>query len=335
MESGSNKHYVLTSVSLAALFLTKYNYGILLITVILFMEYFNLPEKKILNRIIWSFIKEIFFIRESGDMNVSLKSVFPSKIYYLFMPALFILLVWFIYPYPHKINGLLGFVFKKNYLSQTSTTPFFSANNLLFYPKIISNYYFVSPGVFIMTTILFLSSLFKTSDQKIKILRNFFLVGLFLSTLHSLKGDRFIFTILPAFWLVAAYQANRIIMSINLNVLKNNAVGVKILVVVLVGVFSYSSVSAYRTSFPAELSSHFADERLRNVFDYIESSVDKKSRVLFLGSFSELSPGLIPWELSGKRGFVPENITIDELPRGDRKLHLLDPTKMLIPHLSW
>ncbi len=328
MESGSNRYYALTSISIAALFLIKYNYGILLIVVILFMEYTNLPNRNLLNKIIWSFVKEVLFVKKSREVNVSLKSIFPSKIYYLFMPALLVLLFWFAYPYPHKINGLLGFVFKKNYLSQTAAMPFFSLNNIFYYPKVISDYYSISQGVFIVAAILFLSSLFKTRDPKIIMLRNFFLFALFLSTMHSLKGDRFIFTILPAFWLVAAYQANRIIMSINLNVLRNNAVGVKILVVVLVGVFSYSNVSAYRTSFPAELSSHFADERLRNVFDYIESRVDKKSRVLFLGSFSELSPGLIPWELSGNRGFMSENISIDELPRGDRKSHLLDPSKM-------
>jgi hypothetical protein len=317
----------LTSIAVAVLFLTKYNFGLLLIAAIVLMEYLNLPDKDLIKRILVSFVKEVLFIKKSNRINISLKSVFPSNIYFLFIPALLCIVIWLIYPYPHKINSFLSFAMKTDYLSQTSTIPFFSLNNFLLYPKIINEHYSISQGIFIITAILFISSFFKTSDIRIKTLRNFFLIGLFLSTLHSLKEERFIFTILPAYWTVAAYQANKLIMNINLNILRNNAVLAKTVFLALVFALSFPGYGSFRTELQSGMTGYYGDKELKNVLDYIADTVNKKNKMILFGSFNEFAPDLIIWELSGERGFPFENIRV-ELQRFDRKSHYLDPSGM-------
>lgn len=318
VETGSRTYYFSTSIAVTTLFLTKYNYGILVLISIVFMEYVRLPDRTRLNDILSSFAKEILF-KKSPAINLPTGPVFPARIYFLFVPALLIIFIWLAYPYPHKLNGFLNFVTKKNYLSNMPVLPFISLGNFLFYPKIINNYYFLSPSVFYVSAFLFVSSFFGTNDIRIKIFRNFFLIGFILAMLHPLKETRSMFTLMPAYWIVAAYQAHKLISKVIQNISSKSAVTAKMLFILLIGSISYPSVKALTADFPTVLSAYYGDRQLTDVLNYMSDNLDTRSKVLFIGAFNELNTFLIQWDLSEKRRFLPDNIAIDDLDFGKKR----------------
>lgn len=305
----SIKFYLSTSVATLSIFFFKYNYGLFFIALLFLTEFISIEK-------------------ERKRLNVTFNFNISSYHLYLFIPIFLTIVLWFIYPYPEKINNIKRFL-----INRSSGIPFLSLKNFLFYPNVIIDYYVVSSSIFAFLTILFVSSFF-SKNESVKIIRNLFLIGLAMIMIHDLKGSRFIFTIVPAFWLVAAYQFNELIIIINKKLssyrIFSNRLTINILTFILVVGTSYNKIISLKKRLPSYLQDRsFCNKNLSSVFNYIETNIDQNKNIFIFGSFNEISPNLIKLKIAEKGGFI-KKIKVDELMCYGKRM----PTRVISTGMS-
>jgi len=212
--------------------------------------------------------------------NIKLNILFKTT----FLPVI----IWLLVPYPNRFDSILRFS-----INRSSELNLSGINNLLYYIRIIDKEYICCNVVFISLIILLICSflLFKYSGKEMKYLQIFLIIHFLISTAHPYKINRFIFTMLPALWLITSVC---LILIINKIKVKNIRTIVHITIILLIAgtMVSNNGLYAYLNR---EYPFYFAKNRVLSIGDNIVNKTINCRTVRIMGTFCELSPGLLSW----------------------------------------
>jgi hypothetical protein len=206
------------------------------------------------------------------------------------------------------------FYFLRN---RDSNIDFFTAENFLYYPRAFVAEYSCSTVVGIVVLVLALASLAKIarapSTQRILCLA--LVCGLLVLTGHRLKGARFALTTLPLLWLSGALFFTQGLSTL-LSRLGTRGITVGMTLLALLGPGLVLAEGFDRDRIGTAFRSNTVSESVRPVLDAIADAAWDARGTRLLGTWNNLSPGLVEWHCRLRRpGLDPIHI-----PEGRGKL---------------
>jgi hypothetical protein len=226
-------------------------------------------------------------VKKKEELTAAFPGKYLSKLLWIGIP----ISLWFFLP--GTIDSFLGFA-----VNRSSALGMFSRENLCFYPEAILREYCLTGGIFIFLAVFYLFSLLslKKASPEIKFLHIYFLVGLGLMMVHPYKEARFIFIILPALWVISVSKAMGFMID---SKMKRFIVPIFICGVIAYSPRFYSSAKGlYENKLIPNIMHWFQPTPdLAPVINYIVSEIGTPGNVAIQGTFNELSPDLIKWNI--------------------------------------
>jgi hypothetical protein len=210
-------------------------------------------------------------------------------------------LIWLAIPVPNRIRTIFSFAISRPIGSPPATSP----DYYLFYFKQLGLYFSDNWIAWISIGILIAALYFYRTDQKLIFAAGLFLLPLVLMTLNQNKQDRFLFTFIPAVWVVIAAAAARIP--------KTHFRFAAALT--LCGAMALSFDSRLVTEL---MRRQFAPDWTRPVVNFIARRTDRANEIRLLGATNELNPATIQYHSAAESDFsIKQNFdwSIEENPK--------------------
>lgn len=262
---------------MALTFLTKYNYGLQVGLAILVS---HLAKSRGSAR--WG---------ETAALIVSM--LVPTSAWVAWSPA-------------EKIRALSEFVTNR-------TSGLGMLEGLAFYPQSLLADYTTVPVLGIIAMAALVLSLRDTEDYKVRAVVSIGLFGLLLAILHPYKQTRFIYTTMPALFVLVDFQVHRLSLALSRG--RPRRFEVSSLAVLVVAVLAAlplpGKVQYLGTGENDALAlSRASTVKIRAVLDFIRSQVVASERVIVVGVFNELSANLVRFDLERQRGHPVEVVPL-------------------------
>ena len=228
--------------------------------------------------------------------------------------------IWMLIPYHMKDF----FYFMEN---RSSDIPFWSMENLLFYPRVFFKEYSPSSVIGLIVFILGICSLLlmkKNSTTRIIYLA--LGVGLFVSFFHPYKQARFFFVVAPLLWLVFSNSLGQVFRVVTRKCRPSLVSAISVLLVLVC--FVLATVHGFDINkLRINHRSHSVSGSVRPLLDVIADNAWTSQESVVLGYWNCLSPGLVEWHCRllrpGKKGeYIPHH------PR--HFSNTLDPTLLTV-----
>jgi hypothetical protein len=265
---------ILCGILMAATLFTKWHHGVFVIAAVLFTQFTQ--ERAILAR-----------------RNIA-----------LFLPFLFIMILWFVYP-PHLTSFYGHSTFQPHYYS------FFSRENWLYYLGSFVQIYHASRIVALMVAVGFIYALKDLKNPKVRLFATHVFIGLILLTIKLDNRHRYIVTIVPSIWVLAAGQWMKALDAFN-RILRSKQRRVAAVVTLAIGIamIAVPSVSTVYKRYPSALSKYnfWCDKRLNKAYEFISNNVADNIHLVAFGSwdyYNSLKGSTIRWNLGVKRSRDP------------------------------
>jgi len=264
------------------------------------------------------FISTIRFLtlKKENKINIALIKENP-RIYTLIKTTFLPILFWFLIPFHNKFAGFLSFLITGDFPSVNM----FSFENFLYYFKVIKNQFTLTSSIFILLVVLFILSftIHKANSTKIKALQIFFIVHILANMIHFNKIDRYIFTALPALWLVSSACFFYLISRVKL--IRGKPLYQWIICVLII----YFLIPGFNKNFYSYFNEHyryyFADNEVLSIAYKIAEETKYSKRIHILGTFNELSPSLLSWVVFLKQNPKMPGIYFDKLPKTEKEFN--------------
>ena len=307
-EKGKNRWFFLSSLSLLALTLTKYNYGGLIL----------LPLA--IESLIW-LLKEKGYRQKKFWLNNS----------FLYLPFLLGFLFWLFYP-TNRFGYLFPFPQANDVFNLNQTN---LLGHLLFYPQTLAFSYTLSWPIFLLSIFGFWQSLKNWRHYSSRLLINFFFFNFFLAEKHIINNQaRYIFTSVPVFFILCAAgleTGRQSLKNLGQKIRKNQFyLGVTISLIVLAGAIiakdllnlpriisgagsqNLQSAAFYEQDYRISMFDfnrrHWPKipppakaEKLTAVIDFALENVDWNKNVFLVGGFDEFNRGFFDFYLNKTR----------------------------------
>jgi len=284
--------YVLTSLGLFFLFLTKYNYAAFALAAIGLIDF--------IGRIRMLTSRNPHGAEALTNLTNSQGRLKPQRPVRAMMKTLLALLALYV---PFAL-GLLGWFFGGTDIVPTevkwrdfrffvtnedSGYPFWSEQNLLFYIRIAANWLMPHWAVLLLSVVLAGIAVWKIRHAGVALLAVFFGLGFVLATIHQLKAERYITPIFPALWLLAGLGG-----AVLMRQWRSRAAPLIPWALVALSALVFAFITV-----PRMQPVWFGDDAngLRAAADQIVRWQDPQRHVLIVGTFGELSPPLFEWRL--------------------------------------
>lgn len=253
-----------------------------------------------------------YYKNNRGELAANLLRKHAGLILFIVIP----ILIWFLIP--DNLEAFFSFARARPADVQRQGIKTLSLANLICYPKIILNYYCLSPPVFIFIIIFYIFSLltFKKESKAIKTMHLYFLISFGLMILHPYKEARFIFVILPVLWVISVAKAVNFIIYPKL---KRFVIPIFICGLIAYSPKFYSSAKNFYQNrlIPRTMIWFHPSPDLAPVIDCIVSETRTPYNVAIQGTFNELSPYLLRWNIfnagSGKHREILFDLREEEI----------------------
>jgi len=270
--------FILSSLITAFIFLTKYNYGLMLVV----------------SMIITDVCQYLYYQNKTNTKNNFKKSMF-----YGYSPFLVVVFAWFALGPSEKIKDF--FFFMQNVPRIQSSL--MSEYRLLYYPKLFISEYAVFPGVLALVIPFLLLGLMTSFQGHLYRISIFFVLSFIALTLHPLKDPRYFVPILPFLWLIVATGLISLLEWVSLKTqgfayrMTVSAVMAFFLLVVPLNV--YSNLKPKTPYLYDELLSRnqAAADTIKTVLVHVHEEIIRGRKLAVWGTFAEISPALIKWTL--------------------------------------
>ena len=288
------KSYFLVGLSLILLFLEKYNYAMLLV--------FSLMVETFIDSVLILIQIKVINPFKFPQKFVRVKIIKRNLM--IFLP-LFLFAVWWIYFPDNKSQWFMDIM--RSDWNPVTVGVGSSLEYLLFYVNSIRTSYVFSELLFYLLLTGYLLAAFDLGERKIRFLFVFFTLNIILGTVHSINlQDRYIYTSVPALFLLVGYEIKKVLRYQSIKVL----MGVLLILVVKDIIFfpqllksnaSHMLLSAMyneadyrdtlfdfnRNNWPQKPSNTDSSE---TVIDYILANSDASKPMELVGFTSEISP---------------------------------------------
>ena len=262
LENNSTRYFILAGITAGLVFLTKYHYGIHLLTALL--------------------AATIHYRYSKGEE----KKMPAGK--YLWLPAVIIVLIWLVLP-----DNLALFI--RYSFSQTTEAKMLSLDNILFYP--ISFFTSYHSGRFIGLAVLILAGfgLKRLKDNRVFFLTIYILSGLLILTIKLENSDRYFATTVPAFWILAVFGWKELRPSLQ------NLAGSSLIIIsgVLIISFIAGSILTFK-HLPKDYGDQMeAGRDIAEVYDFINQELDHEdAKYILAGYLKQVNIPNMRWHLA-------------------------------------
>ena len=304
--------FFLTGCALYFLFLTKYNYAAFAIVAVGIVD---LGER----------IRELRTKHAQLSMQSILNSQFSIlnsqlSLLALYAPLVFGLLFWFfagtdIVPTEVKWRDFRFFV-----TNEDSGYPFWSAENLLFYVRAMTDWLMPGPLLAVVALLGAAWAVVRVRHPGVTLLAIFFALGFALATVHQLKAERYITPLFPSSWLLTGLGFAWLVRKLETGdrrlaprpMICKLRSGLSISLLFAVAGWSWWT---WLPRLQPVWAGHLADD-LRAASHRIVDWQQADRPVLIIGTFGELSPPLFEWRLRPLPAFAntPHPIQYDAPP---------------------
>ncbi len=223
---------------------------------------------------------------------------------------------------PSHMKGFVSFL-----ENRSSELPFFSADNLLFYPQAFIKQY--SPS-FVVGLIVFVLGFFpifflRRHSSTSRVVYLAITVGLLFSLFHPYKLARFIFTVAPFLWLSCAQTITYFFGFLFRR--NKSTVAAKVR---LIFVFVCLSLALYfgyqKQRLQSDFNTNTVSANVRPILNTLTKFAQRSKGTVILGLWDRLSPGLVEWHC---RLQIP-GIEADKIPKSPQKYsRTLTPSPLL------
>lgn len=288
-------------------------FSLLIITVLIDSRHFPGNIKNQLYLFFLMGVIRFLWLRKKGRTNMAVIRE-NLRMHNLLQITSIPIIIWFLIPFNNKFDGFIKFFI--TYSAKAASLIDF--NNLLFFVNVIKNNYTQTNLVFFIMIILFAVSFFnsKTTDVKIRILQFFFIMHFLVNTLHHNKIDRYIFTALPALWIVSSVCFTGLINK--LKPIKNSLLlqWMIVLAVIVLLLTGFKDVYGFLKN---NYTNNFADNEISLIASDIGERTKDSKCIRVIGDFIQLSSGLISWNVFIKHGLQMPKIFFNRLPKDNAK----------------
>jgi len=205
-------------------------------------------------------------------------------------------LIWFLMP--DSLEAFISFARARPADVQRQGIKTLSLDNVAYYPKIILGYYCISKPIFIFIAVLYFLSLFnlKRENRAVKIMQLYFFISFGLMLLHPYKEVRFIFVVLCPLWVIAAAKAASLLSHRRW---KKFCIPLVICLLIAHSPKIYSRLSNFyqHRLFPRARRWFQPSPDLTPVIESIISETTTADKVIVQGTFNEISPDLLRWNI--------------------------------------
>lgn len=270
--------FILSSLIAAFIFLTKYNYGLMLVSAM----------------IITDVCQYIYYKNKTNTKNNFKKSIF-----YGYSPFLVVVFAWFALGPSEKINDFLFFMQNVPRIKSSLMSEY----RLLYYPKLFISEYAVFPGVLVLVIPFLLLGLIRSFQGHLYRISIFFILSFIALTLHPLKDPRYFVPILPFLWLIVASGLISLLEWVSLKKLgfayRMTVSAVMAFFLLVVPLNIYSNLKPKTPYLYDELLSQnqAAANTIKTILARISEEIIQGKKLAVWGTFAEISPALIKWML--------------------------------------
>jgi hypothetical protein len=199
----------------------------------------------------------------------------------------FPVLIWLLIPVPNRIKTILSFTISRSFGGPAPT----ELEYYLYYLRKLPLYF---PGDWMAWLCLvtgFVVTVLYWRKKEILFVGSMFWLPFFMMMLNQNKQERYLFTFVPALWILFAYAINRIPAKI--------AQFAAALAVCFALAFSLNLNSVRQT-----IRLQFAQSGVRGPLHYIAKGIGNAKQVRVLGVTNELNPGSIQYHSAAHSGFT-------------------------------
>lgn len=263
LRKGTELTALATGIALALVFFTKYNYGLFTIGAVAACQLTRLEWKPWTRENLW-----------------------------LWVPVASLSAIWF--RLEGKWDGFVGFA-----TNHDMGMPMLSERSLLFYPRFFFAEYTSSTLLGAMTIVGGFAALFWIRRLEVRAVFLFFAVSMASLTVHHLKEERYLATVVPVLFLLSAFTFVRVAEKAP-NLYARNSAPVFGLLLLVPSALLYARdvprlVSQNR---PAWSSYPWPYRGLNSAMDFALNHIDPSIPTTFAGTFNEWSPETIRWRFA-------------------------------------
>jgi hypothetical protein len=196
--------------------------------------------------------------------------------------------------------------------NRSSDIPFWSMENLLFYPRVFLTEYSPSPVIGLFVFIVGVCSLLLIKkDSTTRIIYLALGVGLFVSFFHPYKQARFFFVVAPLLWIVFSDSIGHVFWLVTRKCRPRLVPAICVLLVLVC--FVLAAVHGFDMNrLKINHRSHSVSGSVRSMLDVIANEAWTSQGSVVLGYWNCLSPGLVEWHCRllrpGEKGeYIPHH----------------------------
>ncbi|MFN3706496.1 MAG: ArnT family glycosyltransferase [Thermoflexales bacterium] len=291
--------YLLSGLSLYFLFLTKYNYAAFAVAAVGMVDLLRRVQQRRVQR------SALLWQRHALELAA------------LYVPLIAGVVFWFfggtdIVPTEVKWRDFRFFV-----TNEDSGYPFWSAENLLFYVRVMLEWLMPSPFLAIAAVLGAVWAVVRLRHAGVWLLAVFFSLGFVLATVHQLKAPRYITPLFPSLWLLCGLGTADLLWLAKVRLRQQRAAR-DALIPGALGLCFLGALWSWVTWLPRlePVWAGNAAADLRSAAQQIVQWQRGDRPVLIIGTFGELSPPLFEWRLRPLPAFAntPHPIQYDAPP---------------------
>ncbi len=291
--------YLLSGLSLYFLFLTKYNYAAFAVAAVGMVDLLRRVQQLRVQR------SALLWQRHVLELAA------------LYVPLIAGVVFWFfggtdIVPTEVKWRDFCFFV-----TNEDSGYPFWSAENLLFYVRVMLEWLMPSPFLAIAAVLGAVWAVVRLRHAGVWLLAVFFSLGFVLATVHQLKAPRYITPLFPSLWLLCGLGTADLLWLAKVRLRQQRAAR-DVLIPGALGLCFLGALWSWATWLPRlePVWAGNAAADLRSAAQQIVQWQRGDRPVLIIGTFGELSPPLFEWRLRPLPAFAntPHPIQYDAPP---------------------
>jgi hypothetical protein len=274
--------YMAVGLACVLTFMTKYNYGLLVIATIAVTELFEHG---------WG------FRGLDGAWALFIKR---RTLFCIFVPFVAIAALYLLTPPPTKLAGFQYFL-----TNRPVENNLLSASNLLFYPQIWLSQFSGSTALFGLALAGLALALRHWRNSQLRTPIVFFAIGFVASVYHPIKGDRYIAPLLPAFWIAASYALIEVLYTLTarLRATGHGSALFRGTSLLLLALYLAPAGGLYWNRLGPTQSAGAMGSTIAETLSTIRAVHDPTKPMAVLGTFAEFSYGLINWDFGTDKSF--------------------------------
>lgn len=286
--------YAATGVGLFFLFLTKYNYAAIGLAAVGLVD--------LVDRLIVIRANSKRALPEAMGMLALLAPVAAGVVFWFYAGQ-------DVVPTAVKWRDFSFFV-----VNEDSGYPFWSAQNLLFYPRAVADWLMPSGLLAAAALAGAVVAVVRLRRAGLAVLAAFFGIGFFLATTHPLKAERYITPLFPSLWLLTGFGAAEVWRAMAGRSRAQALRGALAAATVAIAVWSWTA----RVQLVSPVWAGASAAGLRSTADQIVAWQQTEKPVLIVGTFGELGPPLFEWRFRPSPAFAASSVPIQyDAPPGE------------------